>query len=148
MSKGNINLYKRTLGYSKALIAALKAKKEKITVKNVIAIAKDRNGKIIWLEKGYSKDNTDGKKPSGLKHILEEHEKDFINQNLIKEEIPNYLMTAITYGVIIKSIGKRNPRPVYEFYYENKLRRVAITIGSNGYIVGANPISIKGGKNE
>ncbi|MBC1368358.1 hypothetical protein HB790_08970 [Listeria welshimeri] len=34
-------------------------------------------------------------------------------------------------------------RPIYEVIYNGKKYRVAITVGKNGFIVGANPVSIK-----
>ena len=40
--------------------------------------------------------------------------------------------------------GKRNSRTIYEFFYNGKKQRVAVQIGSNGYIVSANPKSMKG----
>ena len=39
--------------------------------------------------------------------------------------------------------GKKNPRTVYEFIYNGNKQRVAVQVGENGYIVGANPKSTK-----
>ena len=50
-------------------------------------------------------------------------------------------MMAIKYGKIVEKQG-RHGRPIYEFKYEGKIRRIAITVGDNGYIVGANPVSL------
>ncbi|MCR5587501.1 MAG: hypothetical protein K6F77_08210 [Lachnospiraceae bacterium] len=51
-------------------------------------------------------------------------------------------MQAVKSGTIVGYQGRGKGRPIYEFIYEGKTRRIAISIGSNGYIVGANPKSI------
>ena len=51
-------------------------------------------------------------------------------------------MTAVKHGSIVGYQGRGFGRPIYEFKYEGITRRIAITIGSNGYIVGANPKSL------
>lgn len=43
---------------------------------------------------------------------------------------------------IVDCQGRGQGRPIYEFTYEGTTRRIAITIGSNGYVVGANPKSV------
>lgn len=42
-------------------------------------------------------------------------------------------------GHIVGYQGKGTGRPIYEVDYNGTKRRVAVTVGSNGYIVGANP---------
>ena len=51
-------------------------------------------------------------------------------------------MEAVKQGNIIGEQGKKKPRKIFEFVYEGKTRRIAITISDNGFIVGANPKSI------
>ncbi len=51
-------------------------------------------------------------------------------------------MTAVTEGKIVGYQGRGTGRPIYEIEYNGKLQRVAVTVGDNGYIVGANPVSI------
>ena len=51
-------------------------------------------------------------------------------------------------GNIVGTQGKRNPQTVYEFVYKGKRQRIAIQVGSNGYIVSANPKSMKGGQDD
>ena len=70
------------------------------------------------------------------------HGADFARHNITAEEIPQYIMTAVKYGTIIGYQGRGQGRPIYEFKYEGIIRRIAITIGSNGYVVGANPKSV------
>lgn len=136
MSKPISDHFSGTKGEGQALISSLTARKEKFSKADVIAITKDSSGKVVWLEKGKL-----GDKASGLAHILDKHLDDFKNQGITKDEIPQYIMTAIKYGKIVGKQGRKG-RPIYEFKYEGKPRRIAITIGDNGYIVGANPVSL------
>ena len=72
----------------------------------------------MWLENG-----TD---TAGLNHIITEHADDFLNKGITQEQIPDYVMNALE-------------RPIYEFTYNGEIHKVAITVGNNGFIVGANP---------
>lgn len=137
MSKSISGLFTSTTGAGRELINELVTQGVKINVDDVVAITEDSLGKIVWLENGHL-----GKNASGLKHIIAEHEDQFTKQGILVEEIPRYLMAAVKYGNIVDYQGKGTGRPIYEFSYEGKLRRVAITIADNGYIVGANPKSI------
>ncbi len=51
MSKGNSASFSGTSGEGKALIQEVQQKGLKISPDEVIGITKDKNGKIIWLEK-------------------------------------------------------------------------------------------------
>ena len=46
-------------------------------------------------------------------------------------------MVALTKGEIIDIQGKN--RPIYEVEYNGATQYISITVGTNGYIVGANP---------
>lgn len=120
-----------------ALIAELQQLEIKHNPEKILCIAKDKNGKIIFLEEGQI-----GRKGSGLKHILEKHETDFANRGITSEQIPNFIMTAIIKSKIVGYQGKKEPRrPIYKIKFNGKIHYVAISIGTNGYIVGANPTS-------
>ena len=134
MSKSNSGLFMGTKGDNAALVDELIANGIKCTPEDIIAILKNNDGKIRWLETGT--------KRSGFLHILQEHQQDFENQGISAEEIPNYIMEAIKQGNIVGMQGRKNPRAIYEFVYEGQIRRVAIQVSVNGYIVGANPRSI------
>ena len=41
-----------------------------------------------------------------------------------------------------KVVGTQRTRTIYEVMYEGKIQRVVISIGDNGFMVGANPKSI------
>jgi filamentous hemagglutinin len=135
MSKENSNHFSRTNGANKALVDELVSSGEKCTPENIVAITKDSSGRIVWLETGNDR--------AGLNHIIDEHGSQFHGKGISNEEIPNYVMEAIHQGNIVGYQGKKNPRTIYEFVYEGKKQRIAISIGPNGFIVGANPKSVK-----
>ena len=137
MSKPISGKFSGTKGEVEALISQLEASGVKYNKEDIVAITKDPLGRIVWLEKGHL-----GDRPSGLVHIIKEHASDFEEHNISRDEIPQYLMLAVKTGKIVGYQGRGTGRPIYELTYKGKTRRVAITIGSNGYIVGANPKSI------
>lgn len=134
MSKGGSGYFSGTSGEGKALIQEVQQKGLKITPDEVIGITKDKSGKIIWLEKGH----LDGK-PSGLAHIVQEHESNFNDKGIQTSDIADFVLSAVGRGTIIGYQGKGTGRPIYEVTYNGETYHVAVTVGSNGYIVGANP---------
>ena len=134
MSKGKSGYFSGTSGEGKALIDEVQANGYKINTSDVIGIAKDSSGKIVWLEKGHL-----GAKPSGLAHIMDSHESNFNAKGIASSDIYDFVLTAVSKGRIIGYQGKGTGRPVYEIEYNRKTYHVAVTVGDNGYIVGANP---------
>lgn len=134
MSKGSSGYFSGTSGEGKALIQEVQQKGLKITPDEVIGITQDKNGKIIWLEKGH----LDGK-PSGLAHIVQEHESNFNDKGIQTSDIADFVLSTVGRGTIIGYQGKGTGRPIYEVTYNGETYHVAVTVGSNGYIVGANP---------
>lgn len=114
-----------------ALIKELYNRHENFKPKEVVAIGRDRTGRIVWVERGNER--------AGLKHILSRHEKDFIKKGIPKADIVDFIMTAATTGVPSGNQTKRPGREIYVFRYNGNTHKVALSIGSNGYIVGANP---------
>jgi hypothetical protein len=100
----------------------------KFTREQVIAAEKLPDGRILFLEKGNSK--------AGLTHILEAHGEDFANAGIPKEQIPDAVMKAVTKGELV---GMQRNRPIYKVDINDQEKRIAVTTGSNGFIVGANP---------
>ena len=135
MSKADSGHFSGTKGANKALVDELVSNGEKCTPENIVGITKASSGKIVWLETG--------SKSAGLKHIIEEHGSQFNGKGISNEEIPNYIMEAVHQGNVVGYQGKKNPRTIYEFIYEGKKQRVAISIGLNGFVVGANPKRVK-----
>ena len=103
----------------------------KYNPEDIVAITKTADGKLVWLENG-----TD---TVGLNHIITEHADDFLNKGIMQEQIPNYVMNALENGKIVGYQGRGTGRPIYEFTYNGEIHKVAITVGNNGFIVGANP---------
>jgi hypothetical protein len=110
----------------------------KFTPENILKIARGQDGKITFLEKGTIEA---GKKPSGLAHILDKHESQFLDIGISKEKIPEIVMAAATQG---KKIGTQGTtRGIYEIVFNGEKKYISVEIGSNGYIVSANPAKTK-----
>ena len=97
-------------------------------------MVRQKNGKLAWLE--------EGKEGAGWKHI-KKHAKEFQSKGIEVDLIPAFLRTAILHGKMIGYQKTKNPTPreIYELEFKGKKIRIAMTISSNGFIVGANPIS-------
>lgn len=116
---------------TQTLVAELKANGVNFTSENVLKIEKLADGRIVWLESGNEK--------AGLAHIVTKHAGEFLGRGITADQIPDAIMTAVKEGKIIGYQGKGTDRPIYEFAFNGKAQQVAITVSSNGYIVGANP---------
>ena len=102
---------------------------------DIVEIDKTPGGKIIFLETGNSK--------AGLEHIKIEHGDQFTDRGIAESEIPGVVMDAVTKGKIVGYQGSGEGRPIYETTINGKTERLAVTVGSNGFIVGANFQSMK-----
>ena len=118
-------------GLSSNLLDELVNSGVKYNPEDIVAITKTADGKLVWLENG-----TD---TAGLNHIITEHADDFLNKGITQEQIPDYVMNALENGKIVGYQGRGTGRPIYEFTYNGEIHKVAITVGNNGFIVGANP---------
>lgn len=56
--------------------------------------------------------------------------------------IPDFIMRNLKEGNIVGYQGKGTGRPIYEIIYDGQRQRTAITTGNNGFVVGANPVSV------
>lgn len=117
----------------KQLVDELKASGIKCTEENIVGICRTDNGRIVWLEKGRPGDHG-----SGLAHIIERHGPQFAQHGISEKEIPSFVMKAVAEGKIVGYQGSGTGRPIFEVAHNGKTHQVAITIGDNGYIVGAN----------
>jgi peptidoglycan hydrolase-like protein with peptidoglycan-binding domain len=106
----------------------------KYNADDIVSITKTSNGKLVWLENGNAN--------AGLEHIMN-HADEFAAKGISKNQISGFVMDALENGKIVGYQGKGTGRPIYEVVYNGVTQRVAITTGSNGFIVGANPVSIK-----
>ena len=114
-----------------ALLAELAQLNMKHTPEKIVKIAKQANGKIVFLEEGNSN--------AGLQHILEEHSLEFADQGIQQNQIPDLIIKALTKGKAVGYQGKKQTRVIYEVNFNGKTHYIALTVSDNGYIVGANP---------
>lgn len=114
-----------------SLLDELAANGVKFTPENVVAAARDPNGRIVFLETGNS--------GAGLQHIVERHSSEFRKMGILEHDIPAMVMKAVVEGRIVGYQGAGEGRPIYEVVVNGQVQRLAVTIGGNGYIVGANP---------
>jgi len=63
------------------------------------------------------------------------HSGEFVQKGISVEQIPEFLIKAASEG---KIVGMQRTRPIYEITFNGQTYKVAIDIGSNGFIVGAN----------
>jgi hypothetical protein len=54
------------------------------------------------------------------------------------EVVPDVVMQAVTKGDMV---GMQGTRPVYEIIRNGQVLKIAVTVGGNDFIVGANPTS-------
>ena len=110
----------------------------KFNKEDVIFVANDSSGQLIWLEKGNEK--------SGLSHIKNRHAIDFREKHSVSiDKIPQHIKTIIEKGKLEYSkVTQRNGRECYERLYSKSGKYFLQTgVGSNGYLVSAYPISEK-----
>ena len=117
---------------SDPLIAELAAKGIKHNPQEIVAIGQKSDGTIVFLEKGNTK--------AGLQHIIDAHKDDFAKAGVEEKDIPAVVMqAALTETPPVDMQGKKPGRPVHVVDVNGKPTRIAVTTGSNGFIVGANP---------
>jgi len=74
-----------------------------------------------------------------LQHILENHKDEFAEKGIYEAEVPDAVFLAVIQQTIV---GYQKPnRPIYQITFNGKTQLIAVTVGSNGYIVCANPRS-------
>lgn len=89
------------------------------------------DGRTVWLEA-----RSDS---AGLQHIYKRHEVDFANKGILKAEVPSVVMNALEKGNVVGTNGSAN---VYRITHNGVEQNIAIGVGSNGFVVRANPVSI------
>ena len=102
----------------------------KITPESVVDIRKLSDGRTVWLETGSD--------AAGLQHIYKRHEVDFATKGILRDEIPAVVMNALERGNIVGTNGSAN---VYRITHNGVEQNIAIGVGSNGFVVRANPVS-------
>ena len=128
-------------GYIDSLISELDDNKAKHNREDMRFIARDATGQVVWLEKGNEK--------AGLEHIIIRHEADFKNKlGVSKENIASTLHDIVRTGQVVSNKTKIvNGRESFERVYKYQGSYYILAgIGSNGFLVSAYPINMKGGK--
>lgn len=113
------------------MLDELTANGVKFTPENVIATTRSSSGKVVFLETGNSK--------AGLQHIIEEHGSQFAQMGVSEAQIPGVVMKAVSEGKLVGYQGSGAGRPIYELTINGQPQRIAVTVGDNGFVVGANP---------
>ena len=121
------------------LLAELTANGVRHTPGNVIAIGRDWQNRVVWLETGDSR--------SGFTHI-QRHSDEFAANGIAAEDIPALLMEILLKGRIIGHTRADRPeqetrRPVFAWGRNDEVGHYAVTVGNNGYVVGAHPINLR-----
>lgn len=132
-NKQKVDILHNEIDIKKLEEAGVKFNKE-----DVIFVANDSSGQLIWLEKGNDK--------SGLSHIKNRHATDFCEKHRVSiDNIPQHIRTIIEKGKLEYSkVTQRNGRECYERLYSKSDKYFLQTgVGSNGYLVSAYPISEK-----
>ncbi|WP_208544376.1 hypothetical protein [Saccharomonospora piscinae] len=114
------------------LVAEVRRRGHKITPERIVRIARLPDDRIVWLE--------EGNEGSGLAHIESEHSLHFERHGVAKHDIVDLVFAALLRGRYCGLSG--TDRPVYEVSYRGRTTRIAVTVGRNGYIVGANPVKL------
>ena len=113
------------------LLEELSANGVKFTPGNIVSTARSQSGQVVFLETGNSK--------AGLQHIVEGHGSQFAQMGVPESQIPEVVMKALSEGKLVNYQGTGTGCPVFELTINGKRQRIAITVGNNGFIVGANP---------
>lgn len=95
-----------------------------------MGIRKLPNGQTVWLETG--------NELAGLEHIYKRHGVDFANKGIMHEEISGLILDAVEKNNIVGTSGSAN---VYRIIHNGVEQNIAVGVGSNGFIVRANPVS-------
>ncbi|MFE3903834.1 RICIN domain-containing protein [Streptomyces sp. NPDC059153] len=85
---------------------------------------------LAWLEKGDVN--------AGLIHIVFRHAGEFATAGVRVEDIPALVKKALTEGTRVGTQGAG--RPIFEVAFNGKTQRVAVSVGDNGFVIGANPV--------
>ncbi|WP_255313348.1 VENN motif pre-toxin domain-containing protein [Oligella ureolytica] len=122
------------------LVNKLTQSSVKFNKQALVAIRELPNGKVVFLETGQV--GVAGIKDAGLAHIVKEHAGDFAKVGIKEKDIPKAVMDAVNHGKFLGYQGKGTGRAIYQVTVNGKTQNIAVTVGSNGYIVGANPTSV------
>jgi len=133
---------------SKTLIQIMLARSVRMAIPNVMgiwSIAVERQhifpglkSTILWVERGGDGKLT-GERKGGYEHMLD-HTPESMRLGIQREELVEVAQAATNVGTYA---GSQNTRPVLLLLYKDIPLAVAITVGSNGFVVGMNHQSFR-----
>jgi hypothetical protein len=113
------------------VVAEIRRAGHKISPERVVRTGRDQTDRAVWLEVGTIK--------AGLTHLMQpDRVAEFGGQGIAREDIVDVVFQAITAGRQVGTSGVN--RPVFAVPYQGREVWVAVTVGGNGFVVGANPI--------
>jgi hypothetical protein len=116
---------------SQSLLGELQQMGAKVSPDKLVSIGRQGfGGRVVWLEQGNL-----GPNASGLAHIVGKHGAQFQQWGISNAQIPDLLMQALAQNKIVGKVA--TDRQLFEVLYNDVVYYVGITVGSNGYIVGA-----------
>ncbi|MCK9330736.1 MAG: PEGA domain-containing protein [Candidatus Cloacimonetes bacterium] len=114
-----------------------------------LEVVKRSDGKVVWLEEGLTEAEAmaRGVRPSGWKHIREDHFPDLVAANQFADvfgdaykdesKIRELIIDGAKYGQKVSDAG------AYHYVEPNSGKILLLVIGSNGYLVTAYPFRVK-----
>ncbi|KAL2361690.1 hypothetical protein RJZ56_005438 [Blastomyces dermatitidis] len=124
----------------KELIISVLLRGDKINLEGILRIWRITNPlqgvdqKVLWLE--------DGSASAGYQHMLN-HAAEFEELGITKDRLAELAEAATTVGYLGGMQGHRQPgRPIFALSFYGKLVAVAISVGSNGFVIGMNRSSL------
>jgi len=117
---------------NEAHLAEMAANGVKFSPEALLATGRSSStGQVIFLETGNAR--------AGLQHIVDRHGADFAKIGVPEAQIPEVVMRAASEGKLVGYQGAGQGRGIYEILLHQQNQRIAVTVGNNGFIVGANP---------
>jgi SPP1 gp7 family putative phage head morphogenesis protein len=113
-----------------SLLTRLREQGENFTEAAVRWVDEMPDGKLIWLE--------DGGAGSGWTHI-QSKASDFEGRGVNPERLESLIRESLVRGRPIGPQSPKGDRIIYEVEFDGQVQYVGITVGSNGFVVGANP---------
>ncbi len=119
-----------------SLVAELERLEVKFNRKEMVFIARDKTGQIVWLENGTSS--------AGLTHLEKRgHIGDLSRKFCVDEsDVPRLIRNIVRDGKVVSNkLVDRHGRKGYERTYEYREHKVVLAaIGTNGFLVTIYPI--------
>ncbi|GAA1295621.1 hypothetical protein GCM10009634_50430 [Saccharothrix xinjiangensis] len=120
----------------RALIEEARRGGVKMKADEVVQIGRDPNQRIVFLEEGGVNPRT--RKEAGLVHVMT-HKNQFVAAGIPADRIGEVVHRAATEGRYTGYCQGTPPgRPIFEVEYGGRTHYISVSVGSNGYIVGAN----------